>query len=127
MRTLTLALTTDPDRDPNPNPNPNPNQVRYEDLMADPHTATVDLYSKLFPRSGGHFPGRPAPPRSAAFPAGWHDRVPKVRLDDPAPTPTPTPTPTQASLHSADRGASELRARIAELSNDKERADEGCA
>lgn len=52
--------------------------VRYEDLMADPHTATVDLYSKLFPRSGGHFPGRPAPPRSAAFPAGWHERVSKA-------------------------------------------------
>jgi chromosome segregation ATPase len=33
----------------------------------------------------------------------------------------------EASLHSADRGASELRARIAELTNDKERADEGCA
>ena len=89
MRTLTLALTTDPDRDPNPNPNPNPNQVRYEDLMADPHTATVDLYSKLFPRSGGHFPGRPAPPRSAAFPAGWHERVSKARLDDPACPPLP--------------------------------------
>ena len=27
----------------------------------------------------GHFPGRPPPPRSAAFPAGWHERVQKAR------------------------------------------------
>ena len=47
--------------------------------MADPYKSTVDLYSKLFPRSGGHFPGRPPPPRSAAFPAGWHERVQKAR------------------------------------------------
>ena len=53
--------------------------MRYEDLMADPYKSTVDLYSKLFPRSGGHFPGRPPPPRSAAFPAGWHERVQKAR------------------------------------------------
>ena len=32
-----------------------------------------------------------------------------------------------ASLHSADKAAAELRARIAELTNEKERADEGCA
>ena len=33
----------------------------------------------------------------------------------------------EASLHTADRGASELRARIAELATDKERAEQGCA
>ena len=52
--------------------------VRFEDLLAAPHGTVVDLYTKLFPRSGGHFPGRPPPPRSAAFPAGWHDRVSKA-------------------------------------------------
>ena len=56
--------------------------VRYEDLIADPYESTVALYTKLFPRSGGHFPGRPAPPREAAFPAGWHERVQKA-VDNP--------------------------------------------
>jgi hypothetical protein len=52
--------------------------VRFEDLMAAPHDTVVDLYSTLYPRSGGHFPGRPPPPRSAAFPAGWFERVTKA-------------------------------------------------
>ena len=48
--------------------------VRFEDLSASPRDIIVPLYKKLFPMSGGHFPGRPAP-RDGGLPNGWEERM----------------------------------------------------
>lgn len=48
--------------------------IRYEDLMDAPHDTIAAVYKTMFPRNGGHFPGRP-PPRDDPLPDGWRERV----------------------------------------------------
>ena len=52
--------------------------IRFEDLMDAPHDTVTAVYSTLFPRNGGHFPGAAAqgrPIRDSPLPDGWRDRV----------------------------------------------------
>lgn len=52
--------------------------VRFEDLMDAPHATIAHVYSTLFPRSGGHFPGavdQGRAIRDSPMPDGWRDRV----------------------------------------------------
>ena len=52
--------------------------LRFEDLMDAPHETVAAVYTTLFPRNGGHFPGAAAqgrPIRDSPMPDGWRDRV----------------------------------------------------